>query len=450
MRQIWLPPIALVAAAVSLPPASAGEEPAAPAADWYAPLKNIPLGPGHLDIDVNLRTRFEYSDDFSIRGYRPHQHDDLLLLRTQVGFDYRLSKDAHAYLQFQDARFWMHALDRDDWAENCPYFDQADVRQAYLEWQHIGGSPVGFKVGRQVIAYADNRVFGPGDWGNVGRYWWDAAKLSLDAEAVQVDLLFGQRIVSEPIRWNEKHYDFDMMGLYAQVKRLPCRLDAFYLLRYDDHGSVKGERGTGDERTHTVGFHLDGRTGPWDWGGTFAGQFGAFGRDRTEAYGANARLGHTFDHPWKPRLAAEVSYASGDRDPADGRHGTFDGVFGAIDSYYGRMNFLAWMNLVDYQVTFGVEPRKGLRVWVDYHYFRLASDTDAWYWCSGRPARRDPTGRAGGDLGHEVDLLAKVRMSKNLELFAGYSHFFPGAFLRNTGGGHDDADWAFVQFQFMF
>ncbi len=39
---------------------------------------------------------------------------------------------------------------------------------------------MGLKAGRQSVSYADNRVFGPGNWGNVGRYWWDVVKLTLD------------------------------------------------------------------------------------------------------------------------------------------------------------------------------------------------------------------------------------------------------------------------------
>ena len=43
-------------------------------------------------------------------------------------------------------------------------------------------------------------MFGPGEWGNVGRYWWDAAVLRLATDPVQVDLLYGQRVISEPIK----------------------------------------------------------------------------------------------------------------------------------------------------------------------------------------------------------------------------------------------------------
>ncbi|KPJ72301.1 MAG: hypothetical protein AMK72_05480 [Planctomycetes bacterium SM23_25] len=434
------------AGALSLP----AEKPDAPA-DWYAPLKDMKVGPGTLSIDGSFRARWEYTDNFHVRQFNTGLDDDVWLLRTRVGFDYRFTEDTHAYLQFQDAHHYRYTLQREQFPVTCPFFDQVDVKQAFVEAKHIGGSPFGFKIGRQAITYADRRIFGPGDWGNVGRYWWDAAKLYIDTKPVQVDLLFGQRVVSEQIHWNEQHFDFDMFGAYARFRQLPCQLDAFYLVRYDDHDTARRNAGRGHERRHTIGAYASGTFGKnWDAGGTLAAQFGQWGRNEIEAYGANAWLGYTFDHPWTPRVAAEFSYASGDRDPADNKHQTFDGVFGAVDCFYGRMNLVAWMNLMDYQATFSVKPLKNVTLSCDYHYFALASDADAWYYCNGQPERTGRVAGSGTFLGQEIDLLAKWQVTRNVELFAGYARFFGGSVVADTPAGRNDADWAFVQFTYSF
>ena len=456
---ISLSPVALRAEAPPTPPAapSSAETPAKAAdatkADeaWYAPLKDMKLGPGSLSIDASLRMRYEYTDNGDVLTYNAGVDDDVWLLRSRVGLDYKFTKDAHAYVQFQDARHYGYYLDRDQFPLSCPFYDQADVKQAFVEVKHIGGSPLGFKIGRQAISYADNRAFGPGDWGNVGRYWWDAAKVYIDTEPVQVDLLFGQRIVSEPIHWNETHFDFDMFGAYAQFKKLPLKLDAFYVCRYDDHEAARRNAGRGHERRHTVGAYVKGEFAKaWDYQGTLAAQFGDLGQNEIEAYAANASLGYTFDHPWKPRLAGDFSYASGDRDPRDNQTQTFDNVFGAIDTYYGRMNFLSWMNMMDYQATASLTPRKNLTFSCDYHYLVLASDADAWYYGNGNPSRLARTGGSGEYLGQEVDLLVLWKISKNLELFSGYAHFFGGSVIADTAPGRNDADWVFVQLMYSF
>jgi len=181
----------------------------------------------------------------------------------------------------------------------------------------------------------------------------------------------------------------------------------------------------------------------------FAYQFGDYGKDEIRALGYSARLGCTFDTLWKPRIGVEYSFASGDSDPTDSDHNTFDGLFGAVDKFYGRMNMIAWKNLNDYQATVSVNPRRGVKVWVDYHYFALDEAEDAWYWCSGKPAREDPAGGSGTTLGHEIDLLAKWKVNDYCELFCGYAHFFPGSFIRHTGTDHD-ANWVFFQATLFF
>ncbi|MFH1742898.1 MAG: alginate export family protein, partial [bacterium] len=83
------------------------------------------------------------------------------------------------------------------------------------------------------------------------------------------------------------------------------------------------------------------------------------------------------------------------------------------------------------------------------HYLQLAEEEDGWYYCSGKSIRQDATGDSGRDLGHELDLLAKWKVRDDLELFCGYSHFFPESFVKDTGT-HGDADWVFLQVTYFF
>jgi hypothetical protein len=434
-----------VAAPLAVPPSGASQ----PTPSWSDRLKNIPLGPGELSIDVSLRTRFEYFRNYNVKGYAADKNTTLLLLRTRLGAEYRI-EDARVYIQLQDARFWSDSLEREDFPGTCPYLDELDLRQAYGEWNRIGETPLGFKIGRQSIAYRDKRIFGPGNWGNTGRYWWDAAILNLDTESLRLDLLYGQRVLSEPTRFNRHHFDFEMVGAYAQLKKLPFDLDFFYVLRSDDSGDIIGESGPGNQRTHTVGFYARAKADGFDFGGTFAGQFGRFGSDEIRAFGGHVGAGYTLEHPWKPRFAFDFSYASGDRDPDDGVQETFDGVFGSIDSLYGRMNLVSWKNLEDYQLSLGLEPASRFRFQLDSHLLRLAAVKDAWYWGSGSPIRRDLAGESGRTLGFEVDALLNWQLTSSLEIYTGYAHFFPGEFPQNTAGGSPHTSWFFFQFLLHF
>ncbi|MCL4786827.1 MAG: alginate export family protein [Verrucomicrobia bacterium] len=439
----------LQAAEPSAPPSQNTPPPSAK--PWYSPLKNIEAGPGKLDLGLNVRTRYEYLDNFNILHYGTGADDDVLLLRTRLSADYRFTDQAHTLVEFQDARYWLSDLALSDFGRSSSYYDQFDLRQAYLEWQRIGESPFGVKLGRQILLYGDRRVFAPAEWGNVGNYWWDSAKLYYDTDAVKVDAFYAQRVLSEPKDWNFDHWPYHVGAAYARVKQLPVALDAFYVVKHDWSGSAKGESGPGDETRHTFGFFSERPAGRgWDYGLFAAGQLGEFGRDDIRAFAVIARGGYTFKTDWKPRVGFEFNYASGDRDPNDGVAGTFDGIFGAMDIPYGWMNVVSWKNLEDYVLNFSVQPAKSLKLGVDYHYFRLAQARDAWYWVNGKPERRDPSGRAGQDLGHEVDVILRWQVNKELELLLGYARFFAGEYLRNTPGNDQDANWAFAQMTYSF
>ncbi|MFP4058098.1 MAG: alginate export family protein [Candidatus Brocadiia bacterium] len=462
MARRWL--MLLVATALGSPAAGQQEPQAAGQGEqphWSDRLKGIPVGPFQLDIGGSVRLRYEYQNDFNKQRYaderRPGRRTDHFLLhRTRLHFDLHLGEQARAFVQLQDARAYGSNFDENDFVLGCPYWNPLDLRQAYLEWRGIGGTPLGIKVGRQAIYYGDNRIWGPGQWGNVGRYTWDAVKLIAETDLAEVHGIFANRIAYDPHSFDEHDHRLDAYGAYAMVKGLPFTLDLFWVGKRTRPSLVANARGgTVELDTHTVGFYADGTLDSgWDWGGTVARTFGerraGDGPELdVEAYGLNARLGYTFDHPWKPRVGVEYSLGTGDASPLGGDFETFDGAFGAIDKMYGRINFFSWMNLQDFQATFSCKPLPRTAVRLDYHFFRLDEDEDAWYWCSGRPARRDPSGRAGSTLGQEIDLVARYKATERLSFLGGYAHFFPGSFVERTGES-PDADWVFFQTQYSF
>ena len=51
---------------------------------------------------------------------------------------------------------------------------------------------------------------------------------------------------------------------------------------------------------------------------------------------------------------------------------------------------------------------------------------------------------ASNFAGHELDLTVKWKATEHLTVEVGYSHFFAGQYLSDTGAS-DDADFAYVQ-----
>jgi Alginate export len=116
------------------------------------------------------------------------------------------------------------------------------------------------------------------------------------------------------------------------------------------------------------------------------------------------------------------------------------------------MDVFSWQNIHDIEVSVKFAPTKKLTGKVEFHAFWLASTDDSWYRANGvatvRPlnaAARSASGYAGA----EVDATLTYAMSRNVSIEVGYSHFFAGDYLADTGAS-DDADFVYVQTGFTF
>lgn len=461
MLQKWtltivLLPLNAVSGAASGPEAeNRSVEPQPP--HWSDALKDIPIGTFDLDIGGSVRFRSEYQKNFNAQRYadtrkKTYREDGFLLQRMRLDFNLHLAEETRLYAEIQDARAYDSDFSEDDFFANNPYWNDADLRQLYLEWLHIGDTPLGLKIGRQTIFYGDNRIWGPGEWGNVGRYTWDAAKAIVDLPFAETHFMFANRVRYDPHHFDQRDRRLDAYGAYTMVKNLPFTLDLFWVGKHTRPDLVVNAAGDRLELdTHTLGFYADGKVGKyWDYAATLAHTVGERNSINVDAWGANTRLGYTFDAPWEPRIGGEFSYGSGDRRPGQGDYETFDGAFGAVDIlYYGRMNLFCWMNIQDYQASFSLKPTQKLKLFADWHLFRLDSSTDAWYYVNGQPQRQDLTGRSGSTVGQELDLMLNYKVTGHWQVIAGYSHFFPGQFVRNTGPS-PGADWMFLQATYSF
>src|SRR5262249_40600166 len=89
---------------------------------------------------------------------------------------------------------------------------------------------------------------------------------------------------------------------------------------------------------------------------------------------------------WQPRIWPAVrpwvrggyDYESGDRNPADGTHGTFFQVLPTA-RVYARFPFFNMMNNRDVFGELMLRPSKALSIRSDVHSLKLANPNDLWY-----------------------------------------------------------------------
>ena len=235
------------------------------------------------------------------------------------------------------------------------------------------------------------------------------------------------------------------------VKKLPCRLEVFYAGKYDGRNQTIGESGRGNPAIQLHWFSAA-KTG---WRN--AGLHGLVCRpDRTlwkrhdRAFGANLGMGVTLPMKWRPRLAGQFTWGSGDRNPMDGIHGTFDGVFGGADiNFYGDLNLFYWANLRDYEFDLHLHLRPNATLMIENHYFTLDQASDAWYTTGMAAIRRDTTGFSGKALGDEFNLRLSWQLAKKMDVLIGWGYFSPAEFVKRTGPA-DAASGYFLQAAYAF
>jgi hypothetical protein len=447
---------------------------------------------GALTFDIQERVRWELRDnnfDFDDR-FNSVTDDNWFLQRFRLGLMIKPASWFRLYAQVQDSR--EINSDRPDIpglfaAEGD---DSFDLRQAYVEFSDYKNFPLGVKIGRQILSYGDERLIGAFDWNNIGRTF-DAVKLRYEEKSWWLDAFASTVVVPQRGSYNQSDFfngnELDrnqvFSGLYFSTTALgPQTIDLYALHLHEETNIHYFPAATGDSNFATFGFRIKSKPGAFaraeesfdgkavndgkslpprpaapkavglDYDAEAAFQTGELrGLDLT-AFAAHVGLGYTFDTAWKPRIGAEYNFASGDSDPFDGEVETFQNLFPTNHKFYGYMDLFAWQNLHNPAVTLTFNPVKPVQVRLDYHAFWLASTDDAWYRANGvttvRPIN-DASRNASNYAGSEIDLTVTWNVNKYLNLQAGYSHFFAGDYLEDTGPS-DDADFVYVMATLSF
>ena len=429
-------------------PAAADAQPAgrapAPAAqenpsDWRE------IAPG-LTMGSQLRLRGEVRRNARFDDARPGDGEDYLLSRARFDLTWAPNDRLTGVVVLQDARILGEEAISETAAPNI-FADRLDVHQAYIDLTAAGGDgrvPITLRVGRQKLVYGAQRFVSPLEWVNTARVF-DGARATIGAGSGRRLDVFATRLVPvTPTGLNghrptgSRVFDSQLHGAYYADATLlgGAAVDGFWLLRRAAHH---------DDAVHTVGGRIDARRGPWALGGEAAAQTGRYGGVRHRAALAHAGGSFTSGLPGRLKIGAAINVASGDDDPADGVHGTFDQLYPLGHAYYGYMDLFALQNLRNAEVTVeaALPGRARLRVALQ-DFVLLAPGADAWYNVGGAVAHRAADAAVSPHVGNEIDVTVRVPVGP-VGLEVGYGRFFGGAYLRDADFALRTADFFYLQ-----
>ena len=399
--------------------------------------------PAWLRVRGEFRERVEGFDSL---GFTPDRDDTYSLSRFRVNATVTPSPSLSFQAQVQDAR----VADKEVGPTTAPFRGPFDLRIGFAD---LGSakSHVAARVGRQELAFGEQRLLGHLAWVNTGRSW-DAARLILRSSAFQVDVFGASLVRSLPNEFDKSGNGNRLFGAYGSAPKLVplATVEPFVFFRRDVN--LRSELGsTGALHQTTTGVRIAGKLpARLDYNSDLAMQRGSLAADSVAAWAGHWLLRESLPGKANVKLISEYNHATGDRNPADGIRQTFDQLYPTGHDKLGLSDQVGWRNIHHIREGFEFTPFKATPLSVNYHSWWLASKADSLYAANGTPIARVAGGAADSHVGQELDVQISRNLTPQIALAAGYAHMFTGAFLKQaTPGASYSQPYVMVTYVFL-
>ena len=397
-----------------------------------------------FDMSLQLRPRTEYRNG----AYRPLQTGEepaiLTHNRTRLTMNYSNGDKLKMRVSLQNINIWGQAnqvqpLDATN--NNIGLFEAyADIKLS---------ENMRTKIGRQMIALDDDRIFGTFDWHPAGRSH-DALNISWKKQNTDVQTYFafnqnyntignvnnpaGQYFSPE----NAQPYQHLQM-IYAKYNFTPKH----YLSVLANNIGFKDLKT--DNKTYnmqTIGANYFGNGNLWNVGLSAYYQFGETNVGRkTSATLLSAVVDYKINKPSKIGLG--IDYLSGDNTnkPTQEATNIFNPLYGTHHKFYGIMDYFYTGNphgnvgLLDTYVRYSSVINPKLSISAVGHFFN-----------SGAKIYQNNQ-KKSNYLGSELDLSFNYNIMNNISLTGGYSNFFNTEslrYLKKTPNARGNQDWVWL------
>ena len=397
-----------------------------------------------FDMSLQLRPRTEYRNG----AYRPLQTGEepaiLTHNRTRLTMNYSNGDKLKMRVSLQNINIWGQAnqvqpLNATN--NNIGLFEAyADIKLS---------ENMRTKIGRQMIALDDDRIFGTFDWHPAGRSH-DALNISWKKQNTEVQTYFafnqnyntignvnnpaGQYFSPE----NAQPYQHLQM-IYAKYNFTPKH----YLSVLANNIGFKDFKT--DNKTYnmqTIGANYFGNGNLWNVGLSAYYQFGETNVGRkTSATLLSAVVDYKINKPSKIGLG--IDYLSGDNTnkPTQEATNIFNPLYGTHHKFYGIMDYFYTGNphgnvgLLDSYVRYSSVINPKLSISAVGHFFN-----------SGAKIYQNNQ-KKSNYLGSELDLSFNYNIMNNISLTGGYSNFFNTEslrYLKKTPNARGNQDWVWI------
>ena len=385
-----------------------------------------------FSISAQIRTRGEYRNGTLYPRYEGDDPAGFINERARLSFGYernRLSlkfSTQHVGVWGQDAlvdkngRFILHEA----WAKinlNDDWFIQ---------------------LGRQPLAYDDERILGGLDWNVAGRYH-DALKVGFNKNGHQLHGIFAFNANDENVIGGT-YYDSSKTKLYKNMQALWYHYDcasapikfSFLAMNLGQEGGNPETKKSDTKYLQTLGPYLQITSGAWNFTGAFYYQTGKNVASRSvSAYMGSISAAYKIDRRWSVNVGTD--FLSGNNSTG-GTYKAFNPLYGTHHKYYGLMDYFYASDfrngynpgLSDTYIGGKFRVSSPVSMALNYHYFATGVKLD----------------KLNRTLGSEIDYQLDWKIMRDVSLSAGYSLMLGTSTMYAVKGGNHKSwqDWGWV------
>ena len=385
-----------------------------------------------FDVNLQLRPRFEFRNGYKEPipyGVAP---SEFISQRSRINFDYKQDR-FETKLTLQNIRVW----------GDVSTTAKADVNgiEVYEAWfQYNFNEKWKSRIGRQIISYDNQRIFGAIDWIQQGQSF-DAILLSYKKDNNQLDLGFalnnvGETNVETPyivptyknLQYAWYHTQFKKLnasllflntGYESLVTEVPLDLRVDYMQTFGTYLNSKGEK--------------------WDANFWAYGQTGKSNGNSVSAYDVAINFNYDINQKFKAGIGYEFLSGKSQEDTSSNVK-SFLPIFGTNHAFNGFMDYFYVGN---YKNNVGLHDA----------FIKLTYAVEKWnfnlmphLFFAGNTIIDADNQKADSYYGTEVDFTLGYKLNKYIAATGGYSQMFGTDTLQQIKGGDVDHtnNWAWI------
>ena len=389
-----------------------------------------------FEASLQLRPRYEYRNGYKNLISNGEEPTSFVSQRSRLNLNYNYEK-LKTKLTFQNIRTWGDASTTTTTDKNgIAVFEAWAQYELNSKWYT--------RVGRQVLSYDNQRIFGEIDWAQQGQSH-DAVVLTFKPTNNQLDLGFAFNANAENVIAPKTPYTINYKSMqYAWYQTKFSRVKMSLLFLNTGYEFEKSSNNLEVDFKQTFGTYLTFKEKKWDINFAIYGQSGKNTDKKVNAWYTGAFVGYGFTDNFKGGFGYELLSGKDQNDNSTVIK-SFSPIFGTNHAFNGYMDYFYVGN---HQNNIGLSDAY---LKLNYTRAKWQFNLTPHFFSAPNTVLDSGSKKMDSYLGTEIDFTTSYTVSKEVMAQAGYSQIFGSTTLervKNIGSAASTNNWIWLMVSF--